>query len=180
MATVPTVADLRSRRLELTRATLRESIIAGGLDTYRVVVESLAAEFDVMDVAAAAVKQADLKERGADEVDIPAVKPFVPPPGPRRLPPPKGRSKGAPDWQVSRLFIGAGRRDGVRPADIVGAITNEVGVNSRAIGAIQLADSHAIVEVPEALVTQIIAALKATKIQGKKVSVRRDRDTHAR
>jgi ATP-dependent RNA helicase DeaD len=180
MATVPTVADLRSRRLELTRATLRESIIAGGLDTYRVVVESLAAEFDVMDVAAAAVKQADIKERGADEVDIPAVKTFVPPAGPRRLPPPKGRSGRAPDWQVSRLFIGAGRRDGVRPADIVGAITNEVGVNSRAIGAIQLADSHAIVEVPEALVTQIIAALKATKIQGKKVSVRRDRDTHAR
>ena len=81
---------------------------------------------------------------------------------------------------MSRLYIGAGRRDGVRPADIVGAITNEVGVHSRAIGAIQLADSHAIVEVPEALVTQIIAALKATTIQGRKVPVRRDRDTHPR
>ena len=180
MATVPTVADLRSRRLELTRATLRESIIAGGLDTYRVVVESLAAEFDVMDVAAAAVKQTDLRERGAEEVEIPAVKPFAPPPSSRRLPPPKRSSKSAPDWQVSRLYIGAGRRDGVRPADIVGAITNEVGVNSRAIGAIQLADSHAIVEVPEALVAQIIAALKATTIQGRKVPVRRDRDTHPR
>ena len=180
MATVPTVADLRSRRLELTRATLRESIIAGGLDTYRVVVESLAAEFDVMDVAAAAVKQTDLRERGAEEVDIPAVKPFVSPPYPRRLTKPLRSSKSVPDWQVSRLYIGAGRRDGVRPADIVGAITNEVGVHSRAIGAIQLADSHAIVEVPEALVTQIIAALKATTIQGRKVPVRRDRDTHPR
>ena len=194
IATVPTVADLRSRRLELTRATLRESILAGELDTYRVVVESLAAEFDVMDVAAAAVKQADLKERGGDEVEIPTVKPFVPPPA-RRFPagparggsrPPAGPVRGggrppsAPDWKVARLYIGAGRRDGVRPADIVGAITNEVGVNSRAIGAIQLADSHAIVEVPAAIATQIIAALRATTIQGKKVPVRRDRETNPR
>ena len=56
VAAVPTVADLRSRRLELTRASLREAILAGHLDEARGVVESLAAEFDVMDVAAAAVE----------------------------------------------------------------------------------------------------------------------------
>ena len=55
---MPTVADLRARRLELTRAALRESILAGELDTFRVVVESLAEEFDLMDIAAAAVKLA--------------------------------------------------------------------------------------------------------------------------
>src|SRR5690242_12649237 len=35
IAAVPTVADLRARRLELTRASLRETILAGGLDRYR-------------------------------------------------------------------------------------------------------------------------------------------------
>ena len=38
---VPTVADLRTRRLELTRAALRESLLEDGLETFRAVVESL-------------------------------------------------------------------------------------------------------------------------------------------
>jgi ATP-dependent RNA helicase DeaD len=44
---IPTVADLRARRLEITRASLRERLLAGDLDHTRVVVESLAAEFDI-------------------------------------------------------------------------------------------------------------------------------------
>ena len=55
---VPTVADLRARRLELTRAALHESILADDLDHYRVVVDTLTDEFDVMEVALAAVKLA--------------------------------------------------------------------------------------------------------------------------
>ncbi|MFP5380572.1 MAG: helicase-related protein, partial [Vicinamibacteria bacterium] len=55
IARLPTVADLRARRLELTSASLREQLLAGGLDDVRVVVEQLAGEFGVLDVAAAAV-----------------------------------------------------------------------------------------------------------------------------
>ena len=50
------MADLRARRLELTRASLRERLVQGDLDDVRVVVESLAEEFDILDVAAAAVQ----------------------------------------------------------------------------------------------------------------------------
>src|SRR5262249_58965305 len=52
VATVPTVADLKARRLELTRASVRERLLAGDYDDTRVVVESLAGEFDLFDVAA--------------------------------------------------------------------------------------------------------------------------------
>lgn len=70
---VPTVADLRSRRLELTRASLRETILAGELDTFRGIVESLAEEFDLMDIAAAAVKQIESRDGTPDEEEeIPA------------------------------------------------------------------------------------------------------------
>src|SRR5881275_1003218 len=55
---LPTLVDLRTRRLELTQAALRETLVAGDLDGYRVVVETLAEEFDVVDVATAAVKLA--------------------------------------------------------------------------------------------------------------------------
>ena len=41
-ATVPTVADLRARQLDLTRASLRERLLAADFDDVRVVVESLA------------------------------------------------------------------------------------------------------------------------------------------
>ncbi|MFL6096381.1 MAG: DEAD/DEAH box helicase, partial [Blastococcus sp.] len=71
---VPTVADLRARRLDLTRGALRESLLGDDLDRFRVVVETLTDEFDLMEVALAAVKLAH-EAGGAvdDEEEIPQV-----------------------------------------------------------------------------------------------------------
>ena len=82
LAQVPTVADLRARRLELTRAALREAILAGGLEHYSVAVESLAQEHSLMDIALAAVKLAHQATGGnesdeTDEVVAPWMKPPV-------------------------------------------------------------------------------------------------------
>jgi ATP-dependent RNA helicase DeaD len=78
IARVPTVADMRARRLERTKAALRERVVAGGFDDVRAVVESLAEEFDVMDVAAAAVKMAETAAGAKeDEREIPS---FAAPP----------------------------------------------------------------------------------------------------
>ncbi len=74
MAQVPTVADLRAHRQELIKATLREAVMAGGLDSWRGLVESLADELDIMDVAAAAVKLVAARE-GGDEQEIPSFSP---------------------------------------------------------------------------------------------------------
>ncbi|MEO5762569.1 MAG: helicase-related protein, partial [Vicinamibacteria bacterium] len=72
IAAVPTVADLRARRIEMTKASLRETIVAGDLDHFRAVVDSLAQEFDIMDVAAAAVKMVEARD-GVEAEEIPAV-----------------------------------------------------------------------------------------------------------
>jgi len=72
---VPTLADLRARRLELTRASVREAINEDDLDRFRVVVESLADEFDIMQVALAAVKLAhrvDGEEDDGEEIPEPS------------------------------------------------------------------------------------------------------------
>jgi len=45
---------------------------------------------------------------------------------------------------------------------------------SRSLGAIEIGDRSSYIEVPETLADDIIAALKATTIRGKKVPVRRD------
>ena len=76
---VPTVADLRARRLELTRAALREAILEDDLDQYRVIVEALAGEFDAMVIALAAVKLAHKAEAGDGESEE-----EIPPPRPPR------------------------------------------------------------------------------------------------
>ena len=55
---VPTVKDLQARRLEQLTVSLRERLAEGDFDDVRAVVTALAGEFDVMDIAAAAVKMA--------------------------------------------------------------------------------------------------------------------------
>src|SRR5207249_10212762 len=97
-------------------------------------------------------------------------------PVPRRH---RRRDRSAPTDDVTRLFIGAGREAGIRPGDLVGAITGEAGIDSRDLGAIEIADRFALIEVPDSRADEIIAALRATTIRGKKVTVRRDRDSHA-
>ena len=77
---------------------------------------------------------------------------------------------------MTRVYVGAGRTAGIRPGDLVGAIANEARIDSRSIGAIEVADRFSLVEVPESMADQIIDALRNTTIKGKRVSVRRDRD----
>ena len=203
VATVPTVADLRARQLDLTRASLRERLLAKDYDDVRVVVESLAEEFDIVDIAAAAIKLAHAAGDGTESVDrempvaAAAMAPFRPaqfpafgaagrPPqreersprhearAPRRWPVGKGDRPVPTDGRTIRLYIGAGRQAGIRPGDLVGAITGEAGIQSRSLGAIEIGDRSSYIEVPETLADDIIAALKATTIRGKKVPVRRD------
>ncbi len=192
IASVPTVAELRARRLDITRGALRESLLSDDLDHFRVVVESLAAEFDLMDIATAAVRLAHqaLAPADAEEQDIPATTPPRERDRASRERPPRDRgtrerpardgarerkARKTVEWDVTRLFVGAGREAGVRPGDLVGAIANEVGIDASAIGAIQITEKFSVVEVPEEIADDIIAALKATKIKGKRVLVRRDR-----
>ncbi len=193
---VPTVADLRERRLELLRASLREALLENGRDRLRPVLEPLLEEFDVLDVALAAVglaEQAGARD-GNDETEIAPASLFDRPgpnagpargrEGPRRgapgRPMPRGAPgrpipRGAPDGQWTRLFVGAGRRAGMRPGDLVGAITGEAGVTGASVGAIQIADSHSFVEVPQSQAEDITRALQNATIKGRKVAVRLER-----
>jgi ATP-dependent RNA helicase DeaD len=180
---VPTIADLRARRLELTRAALQESLLTDDLDRFRVVVETLADEFDVMDVALAAVKLAhESSGREADEEEIPEVVDATV----RKRPDIRGadgreRRRGcAETGGMTRVFLGVGRSIGIRPQDLVGAITGESHLGGRDIGAIEIADRFSLVEVPESAADDVIAALRHTTIKGKKPTVRRERATTSR
>jgi ATP-dependent RNA helicase DeaD len=176
MEKVPTVADLRARQLELTRSSLQESLMEDDLSRFRVVVETLADEFDVMDIALAAVKLAhEASGAAADEEEIPEVRPREDR-GPRRDGPPgPRRERRGPSEGMTRLFLGAGRSSGIRPQDIVGAITGETNLKGRDIGAIEIADRFSLVEVPGPAANDVINSLRDASIKGKRVTVRRER-----
>jgi ATP-dependent RNA helicase DeaD len=159
LVALPTAAALRARRLDITRAALKERLVAGGLGDMRAVVESLAHDFELMDIAAAAVammhEEAEAASALAADVDVPdAVEADVSGP-------------------MTVLYIGAGREAGIRPGDIVGAITGEAKMTNRQVGGIRVGRNHTLVEVPEALADRVIAALRRTNLRGRKVDVKR-------
>ncbi|WP_169980320.1 DEAD/DEAH box helicase [Tautonia rosea] len=195
LAQVPTVADVRSKRLDLTVAAVRETLIEGELDRFRVVLESLTGEFDILTVTLAALKLAHnaLGNDEDDDQEIPVVAPRSDRPsrdrdrrptrepkrntktgqnGPRKARRTESSSVGFGSG-VARLYIGAGREAGVRPGDLVGAIANEAGISGRMIGAIEIADRFSFVEVPEEVAGEVVAALRSSTIKGRRVTVRR-------
>ncbi|MGH6624773.1 MAG: DEAD/DEAH box helicase [Burkholderiaceae bacterium] len=203
VAHVPTPMDVRARRLDMTRGVLRAALEDGDLDSYRVVTDALASEFDPMDVAAAAVKLVHQKlqaDAAHDEEHIPSVdvstergpgkKPhqkarfersdFAEGPRPSSVRPSATRTASshkrnpAQGLTMARVFIGAGSSSGLRPADLVGAIANEAGVSAREIGAIEIEERFSLVEVSDTVVEDAIRALRATSLRGQKVTVRRD------
>jgi ATP-dependent RNA helicase DeaD len=203
---IPTVADLRARQMELTLDQVREALESDDLTRFRAVVDALADEFELADVALAAVKLVhEASGATADVEEIPDIA------AQKRSPKgewDKGKGKGGkgkgdkswddgkggkgkgpradrgprpdrgPQGPTSRLYVGAGRGDGVRPQDLVGAIAGETHLRGNDIGAIRIFDRFALVEVPTDAVDRVIDAMKATTIRGKKAAVRRDRGDH--
>jgi ATP-dependent RNA helicase DeaD len=180
---LPTVADLRARRLELTRAALRRIVLEDDLDTFRAVVEPLGEEFGIYEVALAAVKLASVTSgTSRDEEELPEVD--LPPPddrGGRRKAADRDQRRGRPAAKATtRLFVGTGRSSGVRPQDLVGVIARKSYLSGREIGAIEIADRFSLVEVPETAADDVIAALRQVSIKGRKATVRRERYRAAR
>ena len=276
ISTVPTALDVKARRLDMTRGAVREVLVQGGLESFQVVVETLSAEFELMEIAVAAVKLAHEATAGEaareDDVHIPVIessarpeafaarrgrqdfaterpqaRPSRPSAGaragqgfaveserPRRVARGEGAPAGArarhdaPVWgraevargdtargasstrsfsrtsqeeapvrgekarraghaspagaadarDMVRIYIAAGTRMGIRPADLVGAIANEADINPRGIGAIEIADAFSIVELPASDVDRVVQALRGGTVRGRKVKVHRDRGRH--
>ena len=191
--TVPTVLDVRARRMELTSAAIRTVLEGGDYGSYDVIVESLANDYDVMAIAAAAVKMAhEAKVPDVTGEDI-AIQAPPAEPRPRSLArtgaagprsdraagtKPARKHRGRVDQNGGdyvRIYVALGRRAGVRPADLVGAIANEAEIDSREIGAIDIADSFSLVEVPERSADFIVNALKRTTLRGRPVKARREK-----
>ena len=154
-ARIPTAADIAARRRDQFQQALRETLEAREFDGFLATVEALGEEYDTAEVAAAALQmlwqnQHSGPEEAAEELNADSERPEV---------------------GMTRLFVGLGRQDGLRPGDLVGAISNEAGLPGRAIGAIDILDKTAFVEVPAPEAQHVITVLRQATIRGRRVKV---------
>ena len=166
IAKVPTVADLRARQIEMTVSAIREALTSVDLEDFNTVLHALAGEDSDRNIALAAIKLVH-ESRGAtiDELEIPDASDRLrgkSGDGKKKFDKHKGRNAGEKDRGskgqrgggagTGFVHVSLGRKAGVRPGDLVGAIANETGLVGREIGPIRIADAYSVVGVPEAQV----------------------------
>jgi len=74
--------------------------------------------------------------------------------------------------QMSTLCIAAGRKDKLRPGDILGALTGDAGIPGKQVGKIAIFDFQAFVAVERPLARQAMQRLNNGKIKGRSLKVR--------
>lgn len=154
-ARIPTVADIAARRREVFKQAVRDTLEAAAFDGHLATVEELSQDHDPAAVAAAALHMLWQSQHAGPEETAEEI----------------AAETERAEQGMTRIFIGLGRQDKLRPADIVGAIAGETDVSGKSIGAIDILDRTAFVEVPSASADKVLEALRHTKIRGRKAKV---------
>lgn len=144
---LPGESDRARERGARLRERLRERLAEGALDAELLALGPLFEEWDPALVAAAAVASA---ERPAAE---PVAGPLV-------------------AWV--RLHLNVGRRDGLRPADVVGALLNSVGLAKTHVGRVEIRDAFTLVEVRQEDAARALRGLTGVTLRGRRIAARPD------
>lgn len=157
---VPTIEQIKARERELLGESLADVIENGDLETAFMVVDELAQYYDPSEVAAAAIRLL-MREHAPGELEEIAT------------------TQQAESGMV-RIFMNVGRKEGIRPMDVVGAIANEAHIPGKSIGQIEITDKATFVDVPENVAPRVIQALNQSRVRGQPVRAELARPMEAR
>ncbi|MGB1150666.1 MAG: DEAD/DEAH box helicase [Candidatus Pseudothioglobus sp.] len=79
--------------------------------------------------------------------------------------------KDNPSIQMRRYKISLGRKDNIKPGNILGAIANEAEISSAFIGSIQIYQDFTTVDLPDEMPKEILQILKNTRVFDKKLNM---------
>ncbi len=153
---VPSMDDVKNTKLEAIFTKVKEVIEEGGLSDMIEAVESNLnmEDYTSLDIAAALLKMTigdSLEHREELEqvhFDMDA------------------DSRG-----MVRLFINVGKKDKIKPANILGAISGESGLPGKLVGSIDMLDNYTFVEVPSKYANAVLAAMENVTIKGRHISM---------
>ena len=154
---VPSLDDVKNTKLDNMFDKIRQTIEEGGLtDMVNLVEEHVnQEEYTSMDMAAALLKM--LIGDTLDRVD--EVEEFH-------------FDTDKDDSRMVRLFINIGKKDKIKPANILGAIAGESGMPGKLVGAIDMMDNYTFVDVPAIHAEKILKVMNDNvQIKGRRVNV---------
>ena len=80
---------------------------------------------------------------------------------------------GGPEAGMERFRVEVGHEHEVKPGNIVGAIANEAGIESRYIGRIQIFDDHSLIDLPEGMPDETFQHLKRVWVLKRQLGISR-------
>lgn len=154
LRTVPTQIQIAERQREAITRSLTTLIERGECGSGQALLAPLLTRHSPTDIAAAALTLLLQERSGRREVSTAL------------------STDDRPDRGMVRLRLELGRRDGLRPSELVRLIAAEAGVPSHELGQIDIADRFALVEVPSPLAERVLAVLRRSRFRGRAVTAR--------
>ncbi|MFZ9986130.1 MAG: DEAD/DEAH box helicase [Candidatus Nanopelagicales bacterium] len=177
---VPSIADVRLLRLERTREAIEEvlddPVQQARLESVQDTVTEMLEDRDMESVllAAFALIHSSLggAAEGEDDRDLSVDVITDSKAGKSKSGPKREGKRPAPG--KTRLWLSLGRKSGIGPGDIVGAVTGETGLKGRDVGPVKVHEFYSLVDVPESKSRKVIKAMNHCTIRGRKVKVKID------
>jgi len=174
----PTREAIAGRRLAQFKQQISEILSAQDLDFFYQVIGEIEEEQEISthDIAAAltwlAQRDRPLQFEGKADPKEPEDVPARPErafreskPEGRRERRPRNAGRDSADLDKIRYRIEVGREQGATPQNIVGAIANEAGVESRYIGRIEIFDDYSTVDLPDGMPAEIFQHLRRVRVR---------------
>ncbi|RUQ33941.1 MAG: DEAD/DEAH box helicase [Candidatus Competibacteraceae bacterium] len=174
----PTREAIAGRRLAQFKQQISEILSAQDLDFFYQVIGEIEEEQEISahDIAAAltwlAQRDRPLQFEGKADPKEPEEAPArpertfrEPKPEGRRERRPRDAGRDSADLDKIRYRIEVGREQGATPQNIVGAIANEAGVESRYIGRIEIFDDYSTVDLPDGMPAEIFQHLRRVRVR---------------
>ena len=79
--------------------------------------------------------------------------------------------KSYPDVEMQRFRLDVGRRNQIKPGNIVGAIANEADLESKYIGEIEIRDDYSTVDLPADMPKEVMSILKKARVAGRPLGI---------
>jgi len=176
---LPSIQDVNARRAEKFKKELSEMIGAQDLAPYRGVIEEFVRESgsDVFDVAAALASMAKsgralfITKRSAESEGSPEPMRDVPRGDLESIERKASRPR-RPEGPQAIFRLEVGRRHGVQPGNIVGALAHEGDLHGSEINGIDIRDDHSFVRLPAAIPEHVLKHLAEVVVRGQRLDIR--------